>query len=342
MICTGVNMHLKSMLTLLATGLLVSSNVLSQEVNIYSYRQPHLIEPVLSRFTEQTGIKTNVVYAKEGITERLKREGRNSPADIVLTTEIGLLLELVENDLVQPIQSPLVTTHVPANYRAEDGKWVGLTLRARSIYASKERQVAKDLNYEDLADPRFKGKVCTRPGKHPYNIGLIASMIASKGEAETLKWLQGVKDNLARKPQGNDKEQVKAIKEGLCDVSLGNSYYLGAMLSEPSERAWAEAVNIVFPNQSNRGTHVNASGVAMTRYAPHPDTALKLVEFLTDTEAQKIYAEVNFEYPVKPGVPSSALVSSWGEFKRDNLSLPEMAKYRAAAARLVDKVDFDG
>jgi len=327
-------------LSLSATLLASLSN--AAEVNLYSYRQPHLIEPVLQQFTQATGIQTNVVYAKEGVAERLKREGRNSPADLVLTTEIGQLLELVEQDLTQPASSATVAANVPAAYRDEAGHWIGLTLRVRNIYASRERNVPTDLDYEDLATPRFKGKVCTRSGKHPYNIGLIAAMIASQGEAQTRAWLEGVKANLARKPQGNDREQVKAIKEGLCDVSLGNSYYYGAMLSEPEQKPWAEAVNIVFPNQDNRGAHVNVSGVAMARHAPHPHAAMALVEFLTGAEAQAIYAEANFEYPVKEGVKPSALVTSWGEFKRDATPLTTTAKYRTAAVKLVDAVDFDG
>jgi iron(III) transport system substrate-binding protein len=327
--------------TLLATALIVSQPGVA-DVNIYSYRQAHLIEPVLQKFTAETGIRTNVVYAKEGVAERLKREDRNSPADIVLTTEIGQLLELVDQNLTQPLSSQVVASNVPAAYRAEDNQWIGLTLRVRNIYASKAKNIPLDLDYEDLAEPRFKGKVCTRSGKHPYNIGLISAMIASKGEAETQKWLEGVKANLARKPQGNDREQVKAIKEGLCDVSLGNSYYYGAMLSEPEQKPWAEAVNIIFPNQDNRGAHVNVSGVAMAKYAPNHDSALALIDYLTGTEAQQIYAEVNFEYPVKEGVKPSALVSSWGDFKKDEVPLTETAKYRNAAVKLLDRVDFDG
>lgn len=314
----------------------------AEEVNIYSYRQPHLIEPMLKAFTEETGIATNVVFAKKGVAERLKREGQNSPADVILTVDIGRLLELVEGDLVQPVSSDTIDGNIPESFRDPDGLWFGLTLRARNIYASKDRNVRTDLDYEDLAKPEFKGKVCTRSGKHPYNVALISSLVAHLGEAETEKWLEGVKANLARKPQGNDRGQVKAVSEGLCDVSIGNSYYYGKMWNEPEQRPWAEAVNIVFPNQDNRGTHVNVSGMVMAKYSPNKESAMTLMEFLTGDKAQQMYAEDNFEYPVKPGVEPSELVKSWGDFKMDEIPLAETAKHRATAVKLVDKVDFDG
>lgn len=327
---------------LLATAISATGFTQAQEVNVYSYRQPHLIDPILKAFTEETGIKTRVVFAKDGVAERLKREGRNSPADVILTVDIGRLLELADSDLVQAVDSDKIEANVPVSYRDAEDEWFGLTLRVRNIYASKDRVEDTNLDYEDLAKPEFKGKVCTRSGKHPYNVALISSMIAHHGEAETEKWLQGVKENLARRPQGNDRAQVKAINEGLCDVALGNSYYYGAMLTTPEQKAWAESANIIFPNQDNRGAHVNVSGMAMAKHAPNRDAAQTLMEFLTSDKAQSLYAELNFEYPVKPGVESSELVASWGKFKRDEIALTETAKYRSAAVKLVDKVDFDG
>jgi iron(III) transport system substrate-binding protein len=187
----------------------------------------------------------------------------------------------------------------------------------------------------------WKGKICTRSGKHAYNLALFASMIAHHGEADTEKWLEGVKANLARKPQGNDRAQVKAIKEGVCDLSLGNNYYFGKMINNPDQKAWADAVTLTFPNQDNRGTHVNISGMALTKAAPNKENAIKLMEYLTETKAQTMYAEDNYEYPVKPGVAPSALVASWGSFKADELPLSEIANLRKTAAKLVDKVGFD-
>ncbi|MFO6424534.1 Fe(3+) ABC transporter substrate-binding protein [Motilimonas sp. KMU-193] len=314
----------------------------SEEVNVYSYRQSFLIEPIMEKFTEQTGIKVNIVFAEKGLAERLEREGKLSPADLVLTVDISRSLELVEKDLVQPVQSETLEGNIPAQYRDPADQWFALTTRVRNVYSSKDRLgKLPTLNYEDLADAKYKGKICTRSGKHPYNVALISSMIVAHGEAETKKWLEGVKANLARKPQGNDRDQVKAIKEGFCDVSLGNNYYLGKMVNDEKQASWAAAVEINFPNQENRGTHVNISGVSLTKYSPNKDNAVKLMEFLSDDVAQKMYAEVNYEYPVKPGVALSELVASWGEFKSDPVSLAEVAKQRAVALKLLDEVKFD-
>ena len=329
---------------LISAFLVVASVTASanEEVNVYSYRQPFLVEPLFQGFTDKTGIKVNVVFAKKGLAERLKREGANSPADLVLTVDIGRLNELVEKDLVQAVDSSTLTDNIPAQYRDTSNLWFGLTTRTRSVYASKERvDLANIQRYEDLAGEKWKGRICTRSGKHPYNLALIASMIAHHGEAEAESWLRGVKTNLARKPQGNDRAQVKAIYEGICDVSLGNNYYLGKMLSDEEQTKWANAVHITFPNSNDRGTHVNISGVALTKSAPNKDSAIKLMEYLSNNEAQTLYAEENYEYPVNPNVKPSDLVASWGEFKADPLPLNEIASLRKAAAKLVDKVGFD-
>ena len=333
----------KLRLNILSLCLLLSPLTLAEEiVNIYSYRQPFLIEPMLDAFTKDTGIKTNVVFAKKGVAERLKQEGKNSPADLVLTTDIGRLQALVDADVVQPVKSDLLEKNIPSQYRSKENLWYALTTRVRNIYASVDRVKFDHLSYESLADPYWKGRICTRSGKHPYNIALIASMIAHHGEAKTENWLKAVKENLARKPQGNDRAQVKAIKDGICDISLGNSYYYGKMLTDENQISWAKAVNIVFPNQADRGAHVNISGIAMTKAAPNKANALKLMEFLSENLAQRMYAEQNFEYPVKPGVEPSGLVSSWGTFKADRMPIDLIAKQRKTAVKLVDKVNFDG
>ncbi|MCL4130808.1 UNVERIFIED_CONTAM: hypothetical protein GTU68_054441 [Idotea baltica] len=298
---------------------------------------------MFKEFTKETGIKVNVKFAKKGLAEKLAQEGELSPADVVLTTDISRLAELTNKSLVQPVDSKTIDANVPAQYRDTDNEWFALTLRARNVYSSRDRvgKLGADFDYADLANPEWKGKICTRSGKHPYNVSLVSSMIAHHGEAEAKTWLEGVKANLARKPQGNDRAQVKAIKEGLCDVALGNSYYLGKMVNDPKQVSWAESVYINFPNQNTDGTHVNISGMAMAKYAPNKDNALKLMEFLTGDVAQGMYAEVNYEYPVKPGVKRSELVASWGEFKADTLSLDAIADNHTKAIKLLDEVKFD-
>ncbi|WP_404341087.1 Fe(3+) ABC transporter substrate-binding protein [Pseudoalteromonas mariniglutinosa] len=328
---------------LILLSILVSMPVWAENVvNIYSFRQPFLIKPILDDFTEQTGIKTNVVFAKKGLIERVKREGKHSQADIVLTSNFSALIQLEDLQLTQAINSDIVNRNVPSIFRDSDGQWLALTKRVRNVYSSKQRLGAlPELTYEELADPKYKGKICTRSAKHPYNLGLVASMIAHHGEQNTKVWLEGVKANLARKPQGNDRAQVKAVKEGLCDLALGNSYYFGKMMQDEQQKPWADAVHINFPNQQNRGSHINVSGVVMTKYAKNPDNALKLIEFMTSTSAQTMYASVNMEYPVKAGVELSAMVASWGAFKEDTLPLEKISQYRALALQLIDQVKFD-
>ncbi|MGF1835410.1 Fe(3+) ABC transporter substrate-binding protein [Photobacterium sanguinicancri] len=315
----------------------------AEEVNVYSYRQPFLVEPMFNEFTKETGIKVNVKFAKKGLSEKLQQEGEYSPADVILTTDISRLVELVNKDLVQPVDSKVIESNVPAQYRDNDDEWFALTLRARNVYSSRDRvgRLPADFDYANLADPKWKGKICTRSGKHPYNVSLVSSMIAHHGEAEAKEWLEGLKANLARKPQGNDRAQVKAVKEGLCDIAIGNSYYLGKMVNDEKQKSWAEAVYINFPGQKASGTHVNVSGMAMAKYAPNKESAQKLMEFLTDDKAQQMYAEVNYEYPVKEGVKRSELVASWGDFDADTLSLEKVAEYHNAAIKLLDEVKFD-
>lgn len=311
------------------------------EVNIYSYREPGLIDPLLKAFTEKTGIKTNVVYSQSGLSERMAAEGRNSPADLLFTVDIGRLMDAVNQDVTQPVSSKALDAEIPASYRDPEGRWFGLTMRSRVVYASKDRVKQDTITYEELADPKWKGKICSRSGKHVYNTSLVASMIAHKGEAETEKWLTAVKNNLAGKPAGGDREQVRDVQAGKCDLAIGNTYYMAAMLGNPSQKPWADSVRIIFPNSGDRGSHVNISGMSMAKYAPNKENALKLMEFLGSPEAQKLYAEANNEYPVNPEVQPSELVRSWGKLKPDDLSLAELAKLRKKASELVDKVNFD-
>jgi iron(III) transport system substrate-binding protein len=317
----------------------------TDEVNLYSYRQPFLINPILEEFTRRTGIKVNVVYAKQGMLEKIKAEGRNSPADAVLTVDIGRLHDMVKAGVLQPVQSAVLDGNVPTQYQHPKKYWYGMTTRARVLLVSKERVEAAEITtYEDLTDPIMKGRICIRSGKHDYNVSLIASIIADKGEEATKNWLQGVRDNLARRPQGNDRAQAKAIFEGVCDVAVANTYYMGKMATndkQPEQKEWAAAIRIVFPNTNGRGTHINISGAAVTKHAPNMNNAVKLLEFLSGNYAQKAYAEKNFEYPVKAGVPLHPLVASWGAITADTKNLAKIAKLRGIAAKLVDEVGFD-
>jgi iron(III) transport system substrate-binding protein len=316
----------------------------AREVNVYSYRQPYLIDPLFKKFTGETRIKVNVIYAEKGLIERMAAEGRNSPADILLTVDVGNLMQAKEAGVGQPPKSDELAKEIPEAYRDSDGIWWGLTRRARVIYASKDRVQQKAISYEELADPKWRGKICIRSGQHVYNVALIASMIAAHGEAETEAWLKGLKANLARKPAGDDRMQVKGVYSGECDLAVGNTYYMGAMLTnekEPVQKEWANSVTMLFPNTSGRGTHVNISGAVLAKNAPHRDNAVKLMEFLASNEGQEMYADVNNEYPVKEGIPWSPLVKSWGSFKPDPISLNEIAALRKTASELVDKVGFD-
>lgn len=318
---------------------MAATAVADGEVNIYSYRQPFLIKPMLNAFTHQTGIKTNVVFAPKGMITRLQKEGKNSPADMILTVDIGRINDAVEAGVLQPVTSKKLATNIPSHDRDPSGLWYALTRRARIVYASKERVKEGELStYEGLADPRWKGRICIRSSQHVYNVALLASLVAHHGEAKAEEWAKGLKANLARKPQGNDRAQVKAIHAGECDISLGNSYYMGKMLTNEKQIAWAESVNVFFPNQKDRGAHMNISGAGVTKHAPRKDNAIKLLEFLSDDLAQKMYAEQNFEYPVKPGVPWSGLVESWGKFKADTVDMIKVAKNRPTAIKIFDRV----
>ncbi|MCT7374016.1 Fe(3+) ABC transporter substrate-binding protein [Chelativorans salis] len=313
-------------------------------VNIYSQRQPFLIQPLLDAFTEETGIEAEVLHLDEGLPERIAAEGENSPADVILTVDIGRLAAVVDAGVTQPVENDVINEAIPAQYRDPEGHWFGVTTRGRVIYASKDRVEQDTITYEELADPKWKGKICMRSGQHQYNIALFASMIAHHGEAEAEEWMKGLKENLARKPGGNDRGQAQAIYAGECDLGLGNTYYVGLMMNndeEPEQKEWAEAIKVLFPNSQDRGTHVNISGMALAKNAPNKDNAIKLMEFLTSPEAQAIYAEKNYEYPVLPDAEVSETVQSFGEIKPDTLPLADVAKHRKAASEMVDRVGLD-
>jgi len=314
------------------------------EVNLYSYRQEFLIRPLLDGFTQESGIKVNVQYVKGGILKRMQAEGKDSAVDAVLTADIATLRQHVEADTFQPVQSDVLAANIPAQYRHPDGKWFGLTVRARVIVYSKDQVKPGEIaRYEDLADPKWKGRICTRSSGHVYMKSLLASIIAAKGEEAAQGWANGVKRNLARKPQGNDRAQVKAIWQGECDVALINTYYIGAMRhneAEPVQKEWAASIGIVFPNQDGRGTHVNISGAGVAKHAKNRDGAVRLIEYLSSDKAQAYFAGSNFEYPVKPGVEWNAEVASWGKFTADDTDLWRIAELVPEAIMIYDRAGY--
>ena len=325
------------------TASTAATATLAQEVNVYSYRQPELIAPLTEAFTEETGIEVNVAFLEEGMVERLTAEGERSPADVMLTVDISRLAALVDAGLTQAVTSETLSSNVPALYHDPEGHWWGLTTRARIVYASKDRvDPAEVTTYEDLADPKWQGRICTRSGTNAYNVALTSAVIEHHGVEGAKTWLEGLKSNLARKPQGNDRAQVKAIWAGECDISIGNTYYMGQMLKDPEQQEWANSVNVLFPVFEDGGTHVNISGVAMAAHAPNADNALKFMEFLTSPKAQEIYAEANYEYPIAPGTEAAELVRGWGDFTADDVNLMTLAGHRAEALKITNEVDFDG
>jgi iron(III) transport system substrate-binding protein len=316
----------------------------AEEVNVYSYRQPFLIQPILDAFTKETGIKVNVLFDDKALIERMVQEGASSPADVLLTVDIGRVQAAVDSGVVQPVESDVLKANIPEAFRSPKGEWFALTTRARVVYASKDRVKQDAFTYEELADPKWKGKICIRSGQHVYNTALIAAMIAHHGEEKTRTWLEGLKANLARKPAGGDREQVKGIYAGECDIALGNTYYMAKMLTnekQPEQKEWAESSRIIFPTFENGGTHVTLSAMALAKNAPNRDAAIKLMEFLASDKAQELYAQANDEYPIKPGIELAPVVASWGSFTPDALSLDEIAQLRDEASKLVDEVNFD-
>jgi iron(III) transport system substrate-binding protein len=328
---------------ILATTACVGALPALAEVNVYTTRQPELIQPVIDAFTAETGIQVNLAFVQEGLVERLVAEGARSPADLVMTVDIANLQQIVEAGVTQPVDSDVLEQAVPAELRDPSGLWFALTERARIVYASKDRVAEGEVTtYEDLADPKWQGRICSRSGLHNYNLALLAAVIAHHGEDYARTWADGVRNNLAVQPAGGDRDQVRSIWAGECDISLGNTYYMGQMVEDPEQQEWAESVRIEFPVFEDGGTHINVSGVAMTQAAPNRDEALQLMEWLVSPQAQAIYAQENHEYPVVPGTEVSELVASWGEMTPDTLNLTELAGHRATALRIMEEVNFDG
>ena len=314
------------------------------EVNLYSARKEELIKPLLERFTARTGIKVNLVTGKEdALLARLKSEGRNSPADLLLTSDAGRLHRAREAGVLAVVDSAALKKQVPAHYRDPQGYWYGLSVRARPIAYVTQRVHANELStYEALADRKWKGRICIRSSDNIYNQSLVASMIAHRGVSTTETWAKAFVANFARPPVGGDRDQVLAAAAGQCDVVVINTYYLAAMLhdKDAAQHAAAAKLAVFWPNQKDRGVHVNVSGIGLTAAATHREAAIRLMEFLAGDEAQAWYAETNQEYPIRPGIPVSKTLASWGQFKSDSLGLDKLGQYNADAVKLMDRAGW--
>ena len=326
-------------------GALLATNAGAQQqvLNLYSSRHYQTDEALYANFEKATGIKVNRIDGPEDpLIERLKSEGDKSPADLLVTVDMGRLLKAQQLGLFQPIQSALLEAKIPSELRSADGSWYGFSVRARPIFYAKGRIDKSQLpDYESLADPKWKGRICVRSGNHPYNLSLMSSIIAADGPGKAEEWAKGVVNNMARPPKGGDTDQIAAVASGECDIALGNTYYFVRILKsdKPGDRAIAEKVGVIFPNQGNRGTHINISGAGVAKYAPNKANAIKFLEYLASPEAQDYFANGNNEYPIT-GKPGNPQLASLGTFKRDPLPMDMVGKNYAAAAQIFDRVGW--
>ena len=322
--------------------LLPVQKAMSAELNIYSHRQKFLIQPFIDEFSRRTKIKVNIVFASKGLAQRLQSEGEASPADVVLTVDIARLKIYSDKGLFQPINSAILKNAIPGHLRSKDDTWFGFSKRSRVIAVSSERVNSNTLKrIEDLSNAEWKGRICSRPGSHVYNRALLSSIIAANGEEEAEKWARALVGNLARRPQGNDRAQLKAINVGQCDLAIVNHYYYGKLLNSDNEKhqEWVRDVAIIFPNQGegDRGAHINISGGGIAKYSKNKDEAVKFLEFLVSPEAQSLYASINYEYPVIEGVELPPTLTVWGKFKEDTIPIEEIAKASQKAQMIIDR-----
>ena len=336
---------LKKLALIIATTIAASSSWADgNEVNIYSARKEALIKPLLDQFTEKTGIRVNLVTGKaDALLARLKSEGKLSPADVLLTTDAGRLHRAKEAELLQPVKSSYLEENIPQHLRDSDNQWFGLSTRARPIMYSLERVKPSELSsYEALAKPEFKGRICIRSSSNIYNQSLIASMLAADGAEKTAAFLKPFVKNFAQPPKGGDRDQIKAVANGICDIAIANTYYLAGMLNsnDEAQQTAASKVKVFWPNQDGRGTHINVSGAGVLKAAKNRDNAVKLIEFMATAKSQSWYAQTNNEYPVRKGVAYSPLLESWGSFKADQLNLSQLGELNADAVKLMDKVGW--
>ncbi|MEP1449153.1 MAG: extracellular solute-binding protein [Paraglaciecola sp.] len=323
---------------------LLSPAVVAEQVNLYSARKEALIKPLLDSFTQQTGISVNLVTGKaDNLITRLKSEGKYSPADLLLTTDVGRLYRAKQQGLTQEISETEAISKLPNNYHDEQGHWLGLSLRARPLMVSVDRVAAQSITkMEDLTKPEWKGRICIRSSNNIYNQSMVASLIAQLGESATEEWVNGLVKNFARPPQGGDRDQIKGVASGLCDVAIANTYYLAGMLSSKDEttKQQAKKVKVVWPNQEDRGAHINISGVALAKNAPNKAAALKLIDFLLSEESQLWYAKTNHEYPVLAGIPYSDILQSFGVFETEQVPLSQLGELNSAAVQMMDRAGW--
>ncbi len=324
----------------------MASTVVSaaDEVNVYSARKSALIEPLLEKFTEKTGIDVNLVTGKDdALIKRLQVEGKASPADILITVDAGRLHRAKAAGLLQSVDSSILNSAVPANLRDVDKQWFGISMRARPIFYVKGKVDPKDLStYENLVDAKWKGRVCIRSSSNIYNQSLVGSMIEANGQAAAASWAKGFVKNFARSPAGGDTDQLRAAAAGVCDIAIANTYYFGRLIksAKAEDNAVAAKLAIFWPNQNDRGTHVNVSGIGVTKAAKNKSNATKLMEFLVSAESQAWYAKVNNEYPVVSGGAVDPVLASWGEFTKDNVALSKLGINNRAAVELMDKAKW--
>lgn len=314
------------------------------EVNVYSARKEALIKPILDRFSKQTGIKVNLITGKaDALLTRLRLEGKASPADVFITVDAGRLQRAKEAGVLQAIESDVLLKRIPQNLKDNDNIWYGLSLRARPIFYAKGRVDPKELSsYEDLANEKWDGRVCFRSSNSVYNQSQVASMIEAQGEDYTENWAKTMVSYLARSPAGGDTDQLKAVAVGVCDITIANTYYYGRLLNsdKPKDVKLAQQIGLFWPNQADRGTHVNVSGAGVTKYARHRDNAIALIEFLASDEAQEWYSAVNNEFPVVPSALISDTLKSWGPFKQDAVNLSILGENNRAAVELMDRAGW--
>ena len=311
-----------------------------QVVNLYSARKEDLMAPLLEAFSTQTGIKVNILSGKaDALLSRIQSEGLNSPADVLLTSDAGRLHRAKQAGVFRPLESPRLDT-IPANYRDPDSQWFGLSLRARLILLTDANNPLKISRYEDLSKPELKGQICIRSSSNIYNQSLVASLLQHLGEDATLKWAQGLVANLARAPQGGDTDQIRAAAAGQCTVAVANSYYLARLLGSPDteeDYQVASKINVIWPNQSDRGAHLNISGAGVLKNAPNAGNGQKLIEFLASDKAQQMYADLNYEYPINADIPLNDVLKGFGDFKAESLPLSSLGENNTNAVLVMDK-----
>lgn len=329
---------LRGLVLLLGISLLMPLTALAEELVVYTARKEHLVKPLFDAYTQKTGVKIKYITDKAApLLARLQAEGKNSPADMLITVDAGNLWQAAKKGVLAPIESAVLEKNIPAHFRDNENRWFGLSVRARTIVYATDRVKGGELStYEGLADPKWKGRLCLRTSKKVYNQSLVAMMIARQGEVEAEKIVKGWVNNLATAPFSNDTKTMEAIAAGQCDVGIVNTYYYGRLMKKKPDTKLA----LFWPNQNGRGVHVNISGAGVTANAKHREAAIRLIEWLSGEEAQGIFASLNMEYPVNPNVKPDATVAAWGDFKQDQLNVAKAGELQAASVMLMDRAGY--